>query len=71
MSVRADVECSLMALTGSIAKTGKPECYLMAGIIAGASQIILNKKFTCIEEKCLCKGDAYCEFKLHETRIDS
>ncbi|MGI0092137.1 MAG: V4R domain-containing protein [Nitrososphaerales archaeon] len=48
----------------SFGKTGKVECYLMAGIIAGASQVLLNKKFTCVEEKCLAKGDAYCEFKL-------
>lgn len=50
----------------SVGKTGKVECYLMAGIIAGASQILLQKKFTCVEEKCLCKGDEYCEFKLKE-----
>ncbi|MCL5066987.1 MAG: 4-vinyl reductase, partial [Thaumarchaeota archaeon] len=50
----------------SAGKTGKPECFLMAGIIAGASQILLQKKFSCVEEKCLCKGDEYCEFKLKE-----
>ena len=48
----------------SIGHTGKAECYLMAGIIAGASQVLLDKKFVCVEEKCLCKGDGYCEFKL-------
>lgn len=51
----------------SVGNTGKSECYIMAGIIAGASQIILDKNFTCIEEKCLCKGDPYCEFKLRKT----
>ena len=50
----------------SVGKTGNTECFLMAGIIAGASQVLLQKKFSCIEEKCLCKGDEYCEFKLKE-----
>lgn len=50
----------------SAGKTGKTECFLMAGIIAGASQILLQKKFSCVEEKCLCKGDEYCEFRLKE-----
>jgi predicted hydrocarbon binding protein len=50
----------------SAGKTGKTECYLMAGIIAGASQILLQKKFSCVEEKCLSRGDEYCEFKLKE-----
>jgi len=48
----------------SIGRTGKAECYLMAGIVAGASQVLLGKQFVCVEEKCLCKGDPYCEFKL-------
>lgn len=48
----------------STGSTGKVECYMMAGIIAGAAGVLLNKKFACIEEKCLCKGDPYCEFKL-------
>jgi predicted hydrocarbon binding protein len=48
----------------SVGATGKSECYIMAGIIAGASQILLNKTFACIEEKCLCRGDSFCEFKL-------
>jgi predicted hydrocarbon binding protein len=51
----------------AIGRTGKAECYLMAGIVAGASQVLLNKKFTCVEEKCLCKGDPFCEFKLKQT----
>jgi predicted hydrocarbon binding protein len=52
----------------AVGETGKAECYLMAGIVAGAAQVLLNKKFNCVEEKCLCKGDAYCEFKLKEKR---
>jgi predicted hydrocarbon binding protein len=50
----------------SVGKTGKAECFLMAGIIAGAAQILLKKKMVCLEEKCLSKDDEYCEFKLKE-----
>ncbi len=52
----------------AVGVTGKAECFLMAGIVAGAAGILLNKKFNCVEEKCLCKGDPYCEFKLKEKR---
>lgn len=48
----------------AVGSTGKTECYLIAGIIAGANQILFNRKFTCAEEKCLSKGDPYCEFRL-------
>jgi predicted hydrocarbon binding protein len=60
--VRVD-NCFFATSTGN---TGKVECYIMAGIIAGASQILLDTNYKCIEEKCLCKGDQYCEFKLHK-----
>ncbi len=52
----------------SVGRTGKAECYIMAGIIAGASRVLLNKEFVCVEEKCLCKGDSSCEFKLKESQ---
>jgi predicted hydrocarbon binding protein len=49
----------------TVGKTGKTECYLLAGIIAGAAMVILKKDdIVCIEEKCLSKGDRYCEFKI-------
>ena len=51
----------------AIGRTGKTECYLIAGIIAGATQVLFNKKYTCIEEKCLSRGDAYCEFRVKPT----
>jgi predicted hydrocarbon binding protein len=51
----------------AVGKTGRAECYLMAGIVAGAAQVLLDKKFTCVEEKCLCKGDPFCEFKLRQS----
>ena len=60
--VRLD-NCFFATSTGN---TGKVECYIMAGIIAGASQILLDTNYKCIEQKCICKGDQYCEFKLRE-----
>ncbi len=50
----------------SAGDTGKSECYLVAGMIAGAAQVLLQKKFVCVEEKCLSKGDSFCEFKLRK-----
>jgi len=50
----------------SAGQTGQVECYLTAGMIAGAATILLKKKFKCVEEKCLSKGDEYCEFRLKE-----
>jgi predicted hydrocarbon binding protein len=48
-----------------VGDTGKTECYMMAGIIAGAAKVVLKKdNLVCIEEKCLSKGDSYCEFKI-------
>jgi predicted hydrocarbon binding protein len=59
------LEDSFFATT--VGYTGKTECYLMAGIVAGAAGILLDKKFKCVEEKCLCRGDSFCEFKLRQS----
>lgn len=48
----------------SAGKTGKVECWIVAGMIAGAGKKILAKEATCIEEKCMSKGDPQCEFRL-------
>lgn len=47
-------------------KTGRPECHIIRGTIAGAARILLNKEFDCVEEKCTSKSDPYCEFRLKE-----
>lgn len=44
--------------------TGKAECWIVAGMIAGAARIIFGKEMDCVEEKCLSKGDMRCEFRL-------
>ncbi|MFI5420636.1 MAG: V4R domain-containing protein [Nitrososphaerales archaeon] len=48
----------------SSGNTGKVECWIIAGMIAGAGKKILAKDVTCIEEKCKSKGDPQCEFRL-------
>jgi predicted hydrocarbon binding protein len=48
----------------SAGDTGKVECWIIAGMIAGAARKILDKEVTCIEELCESKGDDHCEFRL-------
>jgi predicted hydrocarbon binding protein len=48
----------------SAGNTAHVECYIVAGMIAGASHHILNKDVVCIEELCLSKGDNACRFSL-------
>jgi predicted hydrocarbon binding protein len=49
----------------SAGSTGKTECWIVAGMIAGAARIILKKEeLSCVEEKCISKGDPQCEFRL-------
>jgi predicted hydrocarbon binding protein len=48
----------------SAGNTGKVECWIVAGMIAGAARKILDKEVTCVEELCISKGDDHCEFRL-------
>jgi len=43
-------------------------CNPMAGIIAGAAEVALNRNMKCVERKCVAKGDKYCEFELFEDK---
>jgi predicted hydrocarbon binding protein len=45
-------------------QTGKTECWIIAGMIAGAAKIIYGREMVCVEEKCGSKGDPRCEFHL-------
>jgi predicted hydrocarbon binding protein len=52
----------------SAGNTGKTECWIVAGMIAGAARVILGKDdVSCIEEKCMSKGDPQCEFRLRSS----
>jgi len=45
--------------------TGSSECWIVAGMIAGAAREILGKDtLKCVEVKCVSKGDEQCEFRL-------
>jgi len=48
----------------SVGNTGNVECWIVAGMIAGAARKILAKEVVCVEELCMSKGDDHCEFKL-------
>jgi predicted hydrocarbon binding protein len=48
----------------SLGVTGNSECHIVRGMIVGAAKVVLHKDLKCVEEKCLSKGDAYCEFVL-------
>lgn len=42
--------------------TGKTECWIVAGMIAGAAKKMLNKEVVCTEIMCLSKRDQHCQF---------
>ena len=48
----------------SSGNTGKVECWIIAGMIAGAGRKILAREVVCLEELCISKGDDHCEFRL-------
>ena len=56
------VEKSFFAETMGV--TGEAECYYVAGMISGAARKILGKDLSCVEEKCISKGDKACQFRL-------
>jgi predicted hydrocarbon binding protein len=48
----------------AVGDTGKAECHIFRGMMAGAAGALLGREFACVEERCLSKGDGYCEFSL-------
>ena len=45
-------------------KSEKPVCDFLAGYFVGIFEEIFKKEYTCEENKCIAKGDKYCEFKI-------
>lgn len=43
-------------------ETGQPVCSLMAGLLAGTIEALINKPIDLVEVKCWAKGDDNCEF---------
>ena len=42
-------------------KASEPVCYMLAGLIQGAAEEIIGVVHRVTEEKCVAKGDAFCE----------
>lgn len=42
----------------------KGECNFTKGYLSGIISTLLDKKYDCIEEKCITKGDKYCAYRL-------
>jgi KaiC/GvpD/RAD55 family RecA-like ATPase/predicted hydrocarbon binding protein len=41
---------------------GRPINFVLAGALGGIAEVIRNEPFECVEEKCIAKGDDYCEY---------
>ena len=44
--------------------TGKPECYFIAGHLAGALSGYFKTEVKAVETKCRSQGDTHCEFRI-------
>lgn len=59
------IECKRSVEAKAIGYSGDVTCHFISGCIAGAVSIFNNNKYSCVEEKCISKGDEYCLFKLN------
>lgn len=48
-------------------RSAGPTCHILRGVIVGIFLELLKKNFTCIERKCVSKGDEFCEFVVKST----
>ncbi|MGM5485025.1 MAG: V4R domain-containing protein [Nanobdellota archaeon] len=48
-------------------KSDKGVCYHFMGLFAGTVSCLLNKDVSCVEKKCMAKGDKFCIFRVKET----
>lgn len=46
-------------------RTKEPVCYSVAGIFAGAGDVLFSRRMECEETKCIAKGDKHCEFEIY------
>ncbi|MEW6329112.1 MAG: 4-vinyl reductase, partial [Candidatus Micrarchaeota archaeon] len=49
-------------------KTEWPVCYDLAGMFAGAAEVVFDKEMYCMETKCIAKGDEFCEFEVYPVK---
>jgi predicted hydrocarbon binding protein len=64
MRSEAKVYLKASFFSAAAGETGKTECWIVAGIVAGAAKIIFGREMVCVEENCTSKGDLRCEFHL-------
>lgn len=55
----------------SVGRTGQVECYIVAGMIAGAGREVLHKEVVCREQKCISNGDELCEFTMRRVELSN
>lgn len=48
----------------------KPRCNFTRGYLSGVVSMLLNRKYDCVEETCICKGDELCSHKLVPSKED-
>jgi predicted hydrocarbon binding protein len=61
-SVVVRIRNNFLAL--AVGKTRRAECHMTRGYLADAAEFLTSRQWMCEENKCLCKSDSYCEFKL-------
>jgi len=45
-----------------------PVCYMLSGLIQGVAEEIIGGDYRILEEKCVAKGDAFCEVSIERVR---
>lgn len=59
--IRVHDSCEATPIRG---KMDKPSCQFIRGEIAGTLSSLIGRELIAIEEKCIAKGDNYCEFHI-------
>jgi predicted hydrocarbon binding protein len=50
-----------------IGQASEPVCYMLTGLIGGVADEIIGGTHRVLEERCVAKGDAYCEVVVERT----
>lgn len=69
--VKVAVEDNFFARATKKIEVETPQCFLVAGILAGIAQGLLGEPHTCFETKCMVIGDPYCEFTILPSSVKS
>jgi predicted hydrocarbon binding protein len=47
-----------------IKESSEPVCHILTGIVGGVVDEIIGKNHRVLEERCIAKGDAFCEISI-------